>query len=797
MRAPDPNAAGDDNYTPPPALAHINLGAYLFDPPGANDGDVYYNTNANSLRVYDRSLASWIQVSGAITGTTAPTTIPTYLGQTYLDSTNKINYIATGTTATTDWNGIPFLSTANTFTAAQTITPSSGTALSITQASGAIGLRLQNNATTGNFIEGFASDNTTSQFRIRGIAGQIGTGSLITGTLFAANLDILGGTNIGAVIRGSSSQTADLQQWQATGGTVLGGSNAVGQNYTGSTSTINGSTASINQTIATAAVSVQYQTTAAHSYGVGDLVTITGLTTAQGQPATNPVVITAVTSTTFTATVTSGTTGTYTGLTATATVPAQSSITARSAGTKGLVVRGAASQVNNLQEWQANDASILGTFGPDGRLTLSPSASGVGQVIKVNGADALRIRNNADTSTIANIDSSGNIWGNIVRGGSSALDIGGIVSGLGYSTGAVKAAVFRGGSSGGVGTQYTDLMQFQTGATGNAALGGINAVGQFYNGSTLPTSFATGGTIQSIATGANPLITTGSAHTLSVGDLVTLAGTTGGTYNGTFIVLSTPLTTTFTIATSLTTGQAGTGGTITAPAQASITARSTGTIGLTVSPISSSSAEVARFYHGNGSTYSGFDAAARFFVRTSGITHGTPSFAVNTASDTAIGAVIRGNSATQSADLQQWQTSAAAVGTRVVAGGGIIAVEPIVTSTAGAGTTTTLDCSTGTTFTVTFGAGNVTGFLFTNLPAAGSVTVTLILKQDGTGSRTVTWSGTQVNGSATNATPKWAGGTAPTLTTTASAVDIVTLVINRTGGSTDNVYGFLAGKAFA
>jgi collagen type VII alpha len=294
--------------------------------------------------------------------------------------------------------------------------------------------------------------------------------------------------------------------------------------------------------------------------------------------------------------------------------------------------------------------------------TINAAASGVGQIIKVNGADALRVRNNGDTSTVASIDVNGNIWGNNIRGGSGATDIGGLVSGLGYSTGTTKLAVFRGGSSGGVGTQYTDLMQFQTGATGNAVLGGINAVGQFYNGSTLPTSFATGGTIQSIATGANPLITTGSAHTLSVGDLVTLAGTTGGTYNGTFIVLSTPLTTTFTIATSLTTGQAGTGGTITAPAQASITARSNGTVGLTVSPVASTgTAEVARFYHTNGSTYSGFDNASRFFVRTSGITHGTPSLAVNTGSDTAIGAVIRGNSATQSADLQQWQNNGGTV----------------------------------------------------------------------------------------------------------------------------------------
>ena len=778
MRAPDPNAAGDDNYTPPPALAHINLGAYLFDPPGANDGDVYYNTNANSLRVYDRSLASWIQVSGAITGTTAPTTIPTYLGQTYLDSTNKINYIATGTTATTDWNGIPFLSTANTFTAAQTLSPSSGTAATINAASSAVGLQIKVNAANALTVRNNADTSTVASI------DQYGGASFTYATLIsdAASTRPL-------AVRGASGQTANLQEWQATGGTVLSSVSSAGAlTVSPTTGASAASAATITAASSASLANIGLSVYANSGGGFGDVARFYN---------TNAALFSGYNSSAQLFVRSNG-----------SIYNAAANISTGSDSLIGAVIRGnSSSQTADLQQWQATGGTVLASVSSSGALTLSPStgtaatfnaaSSGVGQIIKVNGADALRVRNNADTGTIANIDSSGNIWGNIVRGGSSATDIGGIISGLGYSTGAVKVAVFRGGSLSGAATQIGDLIQFQTGATGNAVLGGINAVGQFYNGSTLPTSFATGGTIQSIATGANPLITTGSAHTLSVGDLVTLAGTTGGTYNGTFIVLSTPLTTTFTIATSLTTGQAGTGGTITAPAQASITARSTGTVGLTVSPISSSSAEVARFYHGNGSTYSGFDAAARFFVRTSGITHGTPSFAVNTASDTAIGAVIRGNSATQSADLQQWQTSAAAVGTRVVAGGGIIAVEPIVTSTAGAGTTTTLDCSTGTTFTVTFGAGNVTGFLFTNLPAAGSTTITLILKQDGTGSRTVTWSGTQVNGSATNATPKWAGGTAPTLTTTANAVDIVTLVINRTGGSTDNVYGFLAGKAFA
>jgi hypothetical protein len=203
----------------------------------------------------------------------------------------------------------------------------------------------------------------------------------------------------------------------------------------------------------------------------------------------------------------------------------------------------------------------------------------------------------------------------------------------------------------------------------------------------------------------------------------------------------------------------------------------------------------------NGSTGAVTNIAttgANTFTSTQTVTPSTSvtGITVNAAAS-SIGAIVKAN-ATTPGNLQQWQDSSSNVITRVVSGGGIIAVEPIVSTTAGAGTTTTLDCSTGTTFTVTFGAGNITGLLLTNLPNAGSTTITLILKQDASaGSRTITWSGTTINGSATNAVPKWASGTAPTLSTAINSVDIVTLVVNRTSGATDNVYGFLAGKAFA
>ena len=56
----------------------------------------------------------------------------------------------------------------------------------------------------------------------------------------------------------------------------------------------------------------------------------------------------------------------------------------------------------------------------------------------------------------------------------------------------------------------------------------------------------------------------------------------------------------------------------------------------------------------------------------------------------------------------------------------------------------------------------------------------LVLRQDGTGSRTATWPDNVL----------WAGGTAPTLTTTPNAVDVLTFIC--VDGS--NWYGFVSGQ---
>lgn len=84
---------------------------------------------------------------------------------------------------------------------------------------------------------------------------------------------------------------------------------------------------------------------------------------------------------------------------------------------------------------------------------------------------------------------------------------------------------------------------------------------------------------------------------------------------------------------------------------------------------------------------------------------------------------------------------------------------------------TTIDWGNGNKFNFTFGAFNET-FTFTAPAKPGNFILKLI--QDGTGSRTATWP----------ATVKWPSGTAPTLSTAASSVDICSFYFDGT-----NYYG--------
>jgi hypothetical protein len=108
--------------------------------------------------------------------------------------------------------------------------------------------------------------------------------------------------------------------------------------------------------------------------------------------------------------------------------------------------------------------------------------------------------------------------------------------------------------------------------------------------------------------------------------------------------------------------------------------------------------------------------------------------------------------------------------------GGDTGAAPAIDETDGNVQTHTLD-----TATVTFA-----------LPAAAGLqagtSLTLILLQDGSGSRVGVF---QVSGATTLV--KWAGGTAPTLSTGAADIDILTFM-TIDGGATPTWYGFVAGQ---
>lgn len=96
--------------------------------------------------------------------------------------------------------------------------------------------------------------------------------------------------------------------------------------------------------------------------------------------------------------------------------------------------------------------------------------------------------------------------------------------------------------------------------------------------------------------------------------------------------------------------------------------------------------------------------------------------------------------------------------------------------TANSGTAITLALTNGTVQIITL-TGNAT---ITMPTATSGKSFIMYLKQDGTGSRTVTWS-----------TVKWPGGTAPTITSTASKQDIYSFFADGT-----NWYGVTVGQNY-
>ena len=188
-----------------------------------------------------------------------------------------------------------------------------------------------------------------------------------------ANLAVSTGAtaNVGMLIRGVASQTANLQEWQDSAGTVLNTITSSGTLVIGGTTPVNSSfgITIVNKSLAS------YYSTNNSSYN-------TSFNFARGNTTGNWMGIGTVgDSTNGVASIAIADTGRNTIFTVGQT--GNTAITLKSATSIGLVIKAAASQTANLQEWQNSAGTVTASVDPAGNITdasntawLSPIGSG-------------------------------------------------------------------------------------------------------------------------------------------------------------------------------------------------------------------------------------------------------------------------------------------------------------------------------------------------------------------------------------------------------------------------------------
>ena len=465
--------------------------------------------------------------------------------------------------------------------------------------------------------------------------GLLASGAAVWAGSYIANTQLASipnsATVVGAIIRGAASQTANLQEWQNSAGTSqvsigpAGDVSALGSIYT-SNAYFGGGASYYNATI-----NIRAQQTSYKGIVIRGLASQTGnLQEWQDSAGTVLSYIDSAGNMNFSGTgsfVQSSTGRALFVVNGTTNVP--------------IIVKGAVSQAANLQEWQDSAGIVKASIAPSGLLSVAETANGT----------ALSISQNSGGRTMT-FSNSGFIMNSTVAYGVSWNNIAHVEHYSSLSSRVVS--MYRA-----ISTQTADIIQYQN--SSGTVLGGVNAAGQFYAGSTTSV-FGSGTTALTSAayTSATVAVFTYAGTSLvQLGQSVAVSGVTGGTYNGTWTV-SAVTSTTFTVLGSGFTNVAGSGGTFQLSAVGSFIGGTTAITPLVVQ--GSATAYLQEWQNAGGGFLAGIlgNGGIRASQARIGTAGSLGTLTVSTTAAATIGAVIQGV-ASQTANLQEWQNSAGTV----------------------------------------------------------------------------------------------------------------------------------------
>jgi len=285
-------------------------------------------------------------------------------GEPGTNGTNGAGVVVGGTTGqaltkidstdyNTQWTTIPLLDTANTFT---------GGVQQINAAASTVGLIVRLNATGTSDLQQWQSSAGVTVASVR-YFGAINAGAVIGSTQLSSNAT--NASTIGMIVRGAASQTANLQEWQNSAGTVFARINSAGH-ILGSTRSAFGSVTGIISGVNVAIISGESGVVPLMLRGAS-----TGTANLQEWQTNAGTIVAYVTdagvirSNIFSSVTTGVTTLRFNFQNSGA------GIQTGAAAQKGLILRGSASQTANLLEVQDSTPTTLTAITPAGTINFA------------------------------------------------------------------------------------------------------------------------------------------------------------------------------------------------------------------------------------------------------------------------------------------------------------------------------------------------------------------------------------------------------------------------------------------